>query len=43
VLSRRTEGSDPEIGRTSFTQELKALAQQASEGMDAGGRWREVI
>ena len=31
------------MGRTSFTQELKALAQQVSEGMDAGGCWREVI
>ena len=31
------------MGRMSFTQELKALAQQASEGMDAGGCWREVI
>ena len=26
----------------SFTQELKALAK-ASEGVDAGGCWREVI
>ena len=26
----------------SFTQELKALAR-ASEGMDAGGCWREVL
>jgi hypothetical protein len=25
------------MGRMSFTQELKALAQQAGEGMDAGG------
>jgi hypothetical protein len=31
------------MGRMSFTQELKALAQQASEGMDAGGCWREVV
>ena len=31
------------MGRTSFTQELKAPAQQAGEGMDAGGCWREVI
>ncbi len=31
------------MGRMSFTQELKALAQQASEEMDAGGCWREVI
>jgi len=30
------------MGRMSFTQELKALAK-ASEGMDAGGCWREVI
>src|SRR5437763_17004250 len=30
------------MGRMSFTQELKALAK-ASEEMDAGGRWREVI
>jgi hypothetical protein len=30
------------MGRVSFTQELKALAN-ASEGMDAGGCWREVI
>jgi len=36
------EGSDPEMGRMSFTQELKALAT-ASEGMDAGGCWREVL
>ena len=28
------------MGRTSFTQELKAPAQQAAEGMDAGGCWR---
>jgi hypothetical protein len=27
----------------SFTQELKELAQQAGEGMDPGGCWREVI
>jgi hypothetical protein len=27
----------------SFTQELKALARRASEGMDAGGCWREVV
>jgi hypothetical protein len=27
----------------SFTQELKSLAQQAGEGMDVGGCWREVI
>jgi hypothetical protein len=31
------------MGRMSFTQELKELAQQASEGMDAGGCWREGI
>jgi hypothetical protein len=31
------------MGRMSFTQELKALAQQAGEGMGAGGCWREVI
>jgi hypothetical protein len=30
------------MGRMSFTQELKALAK-ASEEMDAGGCWREVI
>src|SRR5947209_10461176 len=30
------------MGRMSFTQELKALAE-ASEGMDSGGCWREVI
>jgi hypothetical protein len=30
------------MGRMSFTQELKALAM-ASEGMDAGGCWREVL
>ena len=30
------------MGRMSFTQELKELAT-ASEGMDAGGCWREVI
>jgi hypothetical protein len=30
------------MGRMSFTQELKALAK-ASEAMDAGGCWREVI
>ena len=30
------------MGRKWFTQELKALAQ-ASEGMDAGGCWWEVI
>jgi hypothetical protein len=30
------------MGRTSFTQELKELAK-ASEGMDAGGAWREVL
>jgi hypothetical protein len=30
------------MGRTSFTQELKELAK-ASEGMDAGGCWREVL
>jgi hypothetical protein len=30
------------MGRMSFTQELKELAQ-ASEGMDAGGCWREVL
>jgi hypothetical protein len=30
------------MGRTSFTQELKELAT-ASEGMDAGGCWREVL
>ena len=30
------------MGRMSFTQELKALAQ-ASEGMDAGGCWWEVL
>ena len=30
------------MGRMSFTQELKALAK-ASEGMDAGQCWREVI
>jgi len=29
------------MGRMSFTQELKALAK-ASEGMDAGGCWREM-
>jgi hypothetical protein len=27
------------MGRMSFTQELKALARQAGEGMDAGGCW----
>jgi hypothetical protein len=31
------------MGRMSFSQELKALAQQAGERMDAGGYWREVI
>jgi hypothetical protein len=31
------------MGRKSFTQELKALAKQAGEEMDAGGCWREVI
>jgi DEAD/H associated len=31
------------MGRKSFTQELKGLAQKAGEGMDAGGCWREVI
>ena len=31
------------MGRKSFTQELKELAQQTSEGMDAGDCWREVI
>ncbi len=31
------------MGRMSFTQELKALARQTGEGMDAGGCWREVI
>ena len=31
------------MGRMSFTQELKAQAQQAREEMDAGGCWREVI
>ena len=30
------------MGRKSFMQELKALAT-ASEGMDAGGCWREVV
>ena len=30
------------MGRMSFTQELKRLAK-ASEGMDAGGCWRELI
>ena len=30
------------MGRMSFTQELKGLAK-ASEGMDAGGCWREVL
>ncbi len=30
------------MGRTSFTQELKGLAK-ASEGMVAGGCWREVL
>jgi hypothetical protein len=30
------------MGRMSFTQELKDLAQ-TSEGMDAGGCWREVV
>ena len=30
------------MGRMSFTQELKVLAK-VSEGMDAGGCWREVI
>ena len=30
------------MGRMSFTQELKALAE-ASEEMDAGGCWREVF
>ena len=30
------------MGRMSFTQELKELAK-ASEGMDAGGCWREVV
>ncbi len=30
------------MGRMSFTQELKELAK-ASEGMDAGGCWREVL
>ena len=30
------------MGRMSFTQELKALAK-ASEEMDAGGCWRELI
>ena len=29
--------------RTSFTQELRELAQAAGEGIDAGGCWREVI
>jgi hypothetical protein len=31
------------MGRMSFTQELKELAQQASEVMDAAGCWREVL
>jgi hypothetical protein len=31
---RGTEGSDPEMGRVSFTQELKALAREAGEGME---------
>src|SRR5438270_6945708 len=30
------------MGRMSFTQELKELAK-ASEGMDAGGCWRDVL
>ena len=30
------------MGRKSFTQELRALAK-LSEGIDAGGCWREVI
>lgn len=30
------------MGRMSFTQELKELVT-ASEGMDAGGCWREVL
>ena len=30
------------MGRMSFTQELKELAQ-TSESMDAGGCWREVL
>ena len=30
------------MGRVSFTQELKELAT-ASEGMDAGACWREVL
>ena len=31
------------MGRKSFAQELKALAQQAGEGIDAGGCWWEVL
>lgn len=42
LFSRGTEGSDPEMGRMSFTQELKELAQ-ASELRDAGARWREAL
>jgi hypothetical protein len=30
------------MGRKSFTQEMKELAK-ASEGIDAGGAWREVV
>jgi hypothetical protein len=30
------------MGRKTFTQEMKELAK-ASEGMDAGGCWREVL
>jgi hypothetical protein len=31
------------MGRMSFTQELKALAQLAGEEMGAGDWWREVV
>jgi hypothetical protein len=30
------------MGRLSFTQELKALAREASEGWRPGGCWRDV-
>ena len=31
------------MGRTSFTQELRALAQQAGERVDAGGYARPTV
>ncbi|HWD76277.1 MAG TPA: hypothetical protein VG371_14140 [Solirubrobacteraceae bacterium] len=42
LFSGGQKGAFHVMGRTSFTQELKELGK-ASEGMDAGGCWREVI